>query len=251
MNMNTPLNNLKDAYKPQATQDKDGLMSSTDKKKLDGVAEGAEVNQNAFSNVTVGSTVIASDTKTDTLTLVGSNVTLTPDATNDKVTIGVTKANAFSALGVPASNGLATQSAYGLMSSADKKKLDGVAESATKIIVDSAMSDTSTNPVQNKIVNAAINTRASASIFKYKTVNTGSFTSQFRTAVNGSSAIGPFLSILRNDSNTDMTYGYASGLAFGEGDTHGWMNFNWNGPGVIVGGGSGDTLHWLKHLEFF
>lgn len=53
-----------------------------------GVASGAEVNQNAFSNVKVGSTTVAADTKTDTLELVaGSNVTLTPDATNDKVTI--------------------------------------------------------------------------------------------------------------------------------------------------------------------
>ena len=51
----------------------------------------AEVNQNAFSNVVVGSTTIAADTKTDTLTLVaGSNVTLTPDATNDKITISST-----------------------------------------------------------------------------------------------------------------------------------------------------------------
>ena len=51
----------------------------------------AEANQNAFSNVTVGSTTIAADTTTDTLTLVaGSNVTLTPDATNDKITIAAT-----------------------------------------------------------------------------------------------------------------------------------------------------------------
>ena len=40
------------------------------------------------SNVKVGDTTIAADSKTDTLTLVaGSNVTLTPDATNDKITI--------------------------------------------------------------------------------------------------------------------------------------------------------------------
>ena len=51
----------------------------------------AEVNQNAFSNVIVGSTTIVADSKTDTLTLVaGSNVTLTPDATNDKITISST-----------------------------------------------------------------------------------------------------------------------------------------------------------------
>lgn len=52
------------------------------------VADGAEVNQNAFSNVKVGSTTVAADSKTDTLELVGgTNITLTPDATNDKVTI--------------------------------------------------------------------------------------------------------------------------------------------------------------------
>lgn len=57
--------------------------------KLNGIASGAEVNQNAFSNVKVGDTTVAADSKTDTLTLVGSNVTITPDATNDQITIGV------------------------------------------------------------------------------------------------------------------------------------------------------------------
>lgn len=56
-------------------------------------------NQNAFSNVKVGSTTVAADTTTDTLELVGSNVTLTPDATNDKVTIGITASNVTTALG--------------------------------------------------------------------------------------------------------------------------------------------------------
>lgn len=49
----------------------------------------AEKNQNAFSNIVVGSTTVAADTATDTLTLAGSNVTLTPDATNDKITFSV------------------------------------------------------------------------------------------------------------------------------------------------------------------
>ena len=48
----------------------------------------AEKNQNAFSNVKVGTTTVAADTTTDTLTLVaGSNVTLTADATGDSITI--------------------------------------------------------------------------------------------------------------------------------------------------------------------
>lgn len=51
----------------------------------------AEKNQNAFSNVIVGSTTIAADTATDSLTLVaGNNITITPDATNDKITITAT-----------------------------------------------------------------------------------------------------------------------------------------------------------------
>lgn len=69
----------------------DNNFTTTLKNKLDGIATGAEVNQNAFSNVKVGSTTVAADSKTDTLELVaGSNVTLTPDATNDKVTIAAT-----------------------------------------------------------------------------------------------------------------------------------------------------------------
>lgn len=65
-----------------------GLMSASDKSKLNGIADGAEVNQNAFSNVVVGNTTIAADSKTDTLTLTaGSNITLTPNATNDSITI--------------------------------------------------------------------------------------------------------------------------------------------------------------------
>ena len=109
--------------------------TTTEKNKLSGIASGAEVNQNAFSNIVVGSTTIAADSKTDTLTLAGSNVTITPDATNDKVTIGITKDNVTAALGYtpPTTNttyGDATQSTSGLLSSTDKKKLDGIASGA-------------------------------------------------------------------------------------------------------------------------
>ena len=45
---------------------------------------------------------------------------------------------------------------------ADKKKLDGIAAGATKVAVDSALSATSTNPVQNKIVQAALNGKAAS-----------------------------------------------------------------------------------------
>ena len=137
--------------------------TTTEKTKLSGIAEGAEVNQNAFSNVVVGSVTVAADSKTDTLTLVaGDNVTLTPDSTNDKITIAskdtvythpsytskssglykitvdgtghvsgtaaVVKSD-ITGLGIPAQDTTyseATTSAAGLMSASDKSKLDGL-----------------------------------------------------------------------------------------------------------------------------
>ena len=53
----------------------------------------------------------------------------------------------------------ATPTSNGLMSAEDKVKLDGVEDGATKTIVDDAMSDTSTNPVQNKVVMKYIDSR--------------------------------------------------------------------------------------------
>lgn len=81
------------------------------------ISTSAEVNQNAFSNVKVGSTTIVADDKTDTLELVaGSNVTLTPDATNDKVTIAATDTTYSDA----------NASTHGLMTAAHYTKLEGI-----------------------------------------------------------------------------------------------------------------------------
>lgn len=75
---------------PLATPTSDGLYPKEDCNKLKGIAAGAQVNQNAFSNVKIGTNTIAADSSTDTLELVaGTNIVLTPDATNDKVTIGL------------------------------------------------------------------------------------------------------------------------------------------------------------------
>jgi hypothetical protein len=94
-----------------------GFLTGADKTKLDGVAAGAEVNQNAFSSVAVsGQTTVSADAKQDTLTLVnGTGVAITTDAATDTVTIGTTAA---------------TTSVAGHMSAADKTKLDGISASA-------------------------------------------------------------------------------------------------------------------------
>jgi hypothetical protein len=58
--------------------------------------------------------------------------------------------------------GNASASAAGLMTAADKKKLDGIAAGATNVAVDSALSATSTNPVQNKAVKAALDSKSAS-----------------------------------------------------------------------------------------
>ena len=117
-----------------ATQTANGLESDADKTKLDGIETGAEVNQNAFSNVVVGTTTIAADSKTDTLTLAGSNVTLTPDVTNDKVTIEITKDNVVSALGyTPGTSSTDTNTTYTLSKSGSTITLTGSDGSTTSV----------------------------------------------------------------------------------------------------------------------
>lgn len=54
----------------------------------------------------------------------------------------------------------ATQDAKGLMSAVDKAKLDGIAQGANKTTVDTALSATSINPVQNKVVKDALDGKA-------------------------------------------------------------------------------------------
>ena len=100
----------------------------------------AEKNQNAFSNVVVGSTTIAADTATDTITLVaGSNITLTPDATNDKITISAKDTTySLSSFGISAT-------------AAELNKLDGVTATAAEInYVDGVTSNIQTQ-LDNKV----------------------------------------------------------------------------------------------------
>lgn len=57
----------------------------------------------------------------------------------------------------------ASSSANGFLSKEDKSKLDGIATEANKTVVDSSLSSSSNNPVQNKIVTNALNGKANSS----------------------------------------------------------------------------------------
>lgn len=67
-----------------------------------------------------------------------------------------------SALTKKAGTAVATESANGLMSKADKTKLNGIAEGATKITIDSAMSGSSNNPVANHVVKQYVDDKVAA-----------------------------------------------------------------------------------------
>ena len=98
------------SLKTPASTSADGLMSSTDKAKLDGIASGAEVNQNAFSTVIAGDDNLSATAKTDTLTIAGSGA------------ISVSGTGKIATIAVAAASG----SQAGTMSSADFTKLAGI-----------------------------------------------------------------------------------------------------------------------------
>lgn len=60
-------------------------------------------------------------------------------------------------------DGITDTSTYVKMTAAERTKLSGVATGANKTVVDSALSATSTNPVQNMVINSALSEKANAS----------------------------------------------------------------------------------------
>ena len=74
-----------------ATSSTNGFLSNADKAKLDTVATNAQVNQNTFANVLINGTTIQSTAQSATLEIVpGTNIAITPDNVNKRVTIAVT-----------------------------------------------------------------------------------------------------------------------------------------------------------------
>ena len=98
--------------------------------KLNGIASGAQVNQNAYktiavkANSTATATNVSATTATDTLTLIGGgNISFTANATNRTITISATDTT-YNA---------ATTTADGLMTSTMVSKLSGIANGATSV----------------------------------------------------------------------------------------------------------------------
>lgn len=176
-----------DTIYEDATTSTSGLMSGADKTKLDGIADGATkvivdtelsnsstnaiqnkavkaalddksdvghthneyVNQNAFGIIKIGAASVEADKAIDTLELAsGDNITITPDADNDKIVISA-KDTTYND---------ATASEHGLMSTADKTKLDGISVGAQVNVIETINSQSLTvGSVDNKSINLEIN----------------------------------------------------------------------------------------------
>ena len=140
------------AGKSVATPYINGLMSAADKAKLDGIEAGATKNSTATATADADGLMSAADkVKLDGIED-GATKTIVDDAMSDTSTNPVQNKIVTAELDKKAGKDVATADADGLMSAEDKVKLDGIEEGATKTIVDDVMSDTSTNPVQNKVI---------------------------------------------------------------------------------------------------
>lgn len=188
-----------------ASQSANGLMSAADKKKLDGIANGA--NNFTYSLPTASATVLGG-VKT------GSNIT------NTSGVLSLTKANVTSALGYtpPTTNttyGNATTSSSGLMSSSDKSKLDGIAIGANKTVVDNALSQVSANPVANSAITKRLQYLYSFKISRDKW-NESSDKSNWNVIVPWSDSKGNAITATASSATPNLTTGMSLGPAMME-----------------------------------
>mgnify|MGYP004528985389 CR=1 FL=1 len=142
------VDNTSDLNKPVSTATKTALDKKVDK------VTGKQLSTNDYT--TAEKTKLAG---LDNYKLSGKQ-----DVDGTSVTISLTKGTATSAgsFTLPSATGSTTNDSgavkmgkAGVMSTTDKDKLDGIAAGATRVIVDGALSSTSTNAIQNKVVTAA------------------------------------------------------------------------------------------------
>lgn len=127
---------------PEATETTAGLMQPSAVTKLKGIDEGA----NKYTHPT--HTARASGL-----------YKITVDSLGHVIAVSAVQKSDITNLGIPSSNttyGLASASSNGLMSSTQYSKLSGIESGANKTTVDAALSSSSANPVQNKILYVAL-----------------------------------------------------------------------------------------------
>lgn len=128
--------------------------------------------------------------------------------------------------------GVASTSTAGLMSSSDKTKLDGIAVGANKTIVDSGLSSSSTNPVQNKAISSALGKKLNLS----GGTMTGALTTKGIKLTSGTD----YGTTLPNSPATNQLFFQTTGSNFVLDNVYPvgsiYMNVNSTNPGTLFGG---------------
>lgn len=136
---------------PEATETAAGLMPPRAVTKLKGIDEGA----NKYTHP-------AHTARTSGL------YKITVDSLGHVIAVSAVQKKDITSLGIPDSDttyDLASDYSNGLMSADQYTKLKGIASGANKTTVDATLSSSSTNPVQNKIVYAALPWEYSATFY--------------------------------------------------------------------------------------
>lgn len=113
---------------------------------------------------------------------------------------------------------------YEAMTSADRTKLNGIASGANKTTVDSSLSSSSTNPVQNKVVNSALAGKSNTNHTHNRIVSRGDVTAE--TGAGGRPAV----------EGLSMSQVYNNGYPTSYGNV---INLRGTGDGQILVGWSG------------
>lgn len=140
------------------------IMTADERDKLSSIAAGANNYSHPASHpasmITGLSTVATSGKYSD---LSGKPTSMTPTAHTHAQSDVTGLADALAGKAAAShTHSAVTTTTNGMMIASDKQKLDGIATGANKTVVDSAMNSTSTNPVQNKVVNSALSGKANA-----------------------------------------------------------------------------------------
>lgn len=207
----------------EATTDAAGLLSAADKTKLDGIAAGAQVNQNAFAQITANGTTISAASASAAFEIAaGANVTVTGDAASNKVTIAATDTTYEPA----------TTSVAGLMSAEDKTKLNQlVAASGEQNVIEVVKVNGVALEVteEDKSVNVVVPTKTSDitndSDFQTSTQVTAAINAAIATVYEYKGSVDTADQLPAEGAAVGDTYNIAAASDYGPAG----MNVAWNG----------------------
>ena len=173
--------------------------------------------------------------------------------TSGPVTITLPSSSGTLALTGHTHNYAGSSSAGGAATSANKVntnlaiKLNGGSTEGTNLFTFNGSTAKTVN-----ITPSAIGAAASSHGTHVETkVITSGYDTAFRTQTKGDANPGSFLTTIRADaSGVTNAPQYGTGLAWGRGDTHGYLYLKYSSAVAYLGAGSADKLTWTKQLAF-